>query len=54
MDARIAWKPAKNLELALVGQNLFQRYHPEFIPEFINTTVSETPRCFYGKITWKF
>jgi iron complex outermembrane receptor protein len=54
MDARIAWKPAKNLELALVGQNLFQRYHPEFVPEFINTTVSETPRCFYGKITWKF
>jgi len=54
MDARIAWKPVKNLELALVGQNLFQRRHPEFIPEFINTTASEVPRSVYGKVTWNF
>lgn len=54
MDVRIAWKPLENLELALVGQNLFQSRHPEYIAEFINTASSETPRSIYGKITWKF
>ena len=54
MDIRLAWKPVKQLELALVGQNLFQKRHPEYIPEFINTTASEVPRSVYGKVTWRF
>ena len=54
MDIRLAWKPLKQLELALVGQNLFQKRHPEYIPEFINTTASEVPRSVYGKVTWRF
>jgi iron complex outermembrane recepter protein len=54
MDARLAWKPLRNLELSLVGQNLFDRHHPEFIPEYINTVPSEVVRSVYGKLTWKF
>lgn len=54
MDARLAWKPLRNLELSLVGQNLFRSRHPEFIPEYINTLPSEVLRSVYGKITWKF
>ena len=54
MDARLAWKPSKTLELSLVGQNLFRNHHPEYIPEFINTTASEVPRSVYGKVTWRF
>jgi len=54
MDVRLAWKPVKQVELALVGQNLFQKRHPEYIPEFINTTASEVPRSVYGKVTWRF
>jgi iron complex outermembrane recepter protein len=54
MDARLAWKVMPNLELTLVGQNLLQRRHPEFIPEFINTYSSEVERSVYGKATWKF
>jgi iron complex outermembrane receptor protein len=54
MDTKLAWKPIKNLEVALVGQNLFRNRHPEYIPEFINTTASEMPRSVYGKLTWKF
>jgi iron complex outermembrane receptor protein len=54
MDARLAWKPVKYLELALVGQNLFERHHLEFIPEYINTLQSEVVRSFYGKLTWQF
>lgn len=54
MDVRLAWKPTKTIELSLVGQNLLQKRHPEYIPEFINTTASEVPRSVYGKLTWKF
>jgi len=54
MDARLAWKPAKGLELALVGRNLFENHHAEFIPEYINTQPSEIERSFYGKLTWQF
>ncbi len=54
MDARLAWKPNKTLELSMVGQNLLQKQHPEYIPEFINTAPSETPRSIYAKLTWKF
>jgi len=54
MDVRVAWKPTKHLELALVGQNLLQDQHPEYIPEFINTTPTEVPRGVYGKATLSF
>jgi len=54
LDARLAWKPMPKLELALVGQNLLQRRHPEFNPEFINTFPSDVQRSVYGKATWKF
>ncbi len=53
-DLRLAWKPAKNIECTLVGQNLLRNRHPEYLPEFINTTPSEMPRSVYGKVTWKF
>jgi iron complex outermembrane receptor protein len=54
MDARLAWKPVKGLELALVGQNLFESHHAEFIPEYINTQPTELVRSVYGKLTWQF
>jgi len=54
MDARLAWKPIKELELALVGQNLLESHHAEFIPEYINTVSTETPRSIYGKVTWRY
>lgn len=54
MDVRMAWKPARNLELSLVGQNLFAAQHPEFSPDVVNTLGSEVARSVYGKATWKF
>lgn len=54
LDARLAWRPVRNLELALVGQNLLTSRHPEFIPEYINTLPAEVARSVYGKLTWKF
>lgn len=52
-DARIAYRPTKNIELSLVGQNLFQPRHVEEGPTPLVPT-AEVPRGFYGKITWKF
>jgi iron complex outermembrane receptor protein len=54
MDARLAWKPTKGLELSLVGQNLFESHHREFIPEYIYTLPTEITRSVYGKLTWHY
>jgi iron complex outermembrane receptor protein len=32
LDLRLAWRPAAHLELAVVGQNLLDSSHPEFVP----------------------
>lgn len=52
-DARLSWKPLENLELSLVGQNLFDDEHPEFSP-FLFQNSAQVPRAYYGNITWKF
>jgi iron complex outermembrane recepter protein len=54
LDARLAWTPKKNVELALIGQNLFDRSHPEFVPQFLQTTPTEVERGVYLKITCEF
>ncbi len=54
LDLKVAWRPVKNLELALVGQNLLENQHQEFRPELLSTTVYEVQRGVYGKVTWKF
>jgi len=54
MDAQLAWRPWKYLELAVVGRNLFENAHLEFSPEIINIEPTEVERSVYGKITWRF
>jgi iron complex outermembrane receptor protein len=52
MDFRIAWLAMWRLELSFVGQNLFQKSHPEFglpLP-----ARREIERSFYGKVTLFF
>jgi len=50
-DARLAWNPLPQLELAIVGQNLCDNQHAEFGPA---ATRQEIPRSVYGKLTWHF
>jgi len=52
LDARIAWRPVKNLELSLVGQNLLHDRHPEY--GFPGPAREEIVRSVYGKISWQF
>ena len=57
LDLRLGWKPRPNLEISLVGQNLFDDHHPEFVTETRNQAgvlATEVSRGVYGKIVWRF
>lgn len=54
LDMRLAWQPHKELEIALVGQNLLDSAHPEFGSTFILSAPSEVERGVYLKADWKF
>ena len=51
LDLRLAWTLMSHLELALVGQNLLDARHPEFVPS--SPSPREIQRSFYGKFTWR-
>jgi iron complex outermembrane receptor protein len=53
LDVRLGWRPTQSLELAIVGQNLLEKHHSEFLPSFINTQPTEVQHSVYGKITWR-
>jgi iron complex outermembrane receptor protein len=54
LDARLAWKPTKNLELSVVGQNLLNQKHVEATPDFLGTIEAQIERSVYGKVVWRF
>lgn len=54
LDFHLGWRPGTHLELSLVGRDLLNSKHLEFIPEFINTTPTEVRRNISGRITWRF
>jgi len=54
LDARLAWQPVRNFEIALIGQNLLNSAHAEFKPTTIRTLPVEVERSVFGKVTWKF
>jgi len=52
LDLRLGWKPTKDLEFSIVGQNLLDGTHPE-LNELLEAD-SETQRSFYIKATMRF
>jgi len=55
LDLRAAWRPRKDLEVSVVGQNLLDDHHPEFgVSAIVAAPVVEIRRNVYGKITWWF
>jgi iron complex outermembrane receptor protein len=55
LDAQLVWKPHKNLELSIVGQNLLDRRHAEYKSVSILPGPSiEVERGVYGRVTWRF
>jgi iron complex outermembrane recepter protein len=53
LDLRLAYKPIKDIELSLVGQNLLAQKHLEYINEN-QTLPTAIDRGMYGKISWGF
>lgn len=54
LDAKLAWRPIRNTEFFLVGQNLFSQKHREFVSDTIPSTPSVVPRGVYGGVQWQF
>ena len=51
VDARVAWRPRADLELALTAQNLFDPGHPEFGAV---STAGEAERNVQASVRWSF
>jgi len=52
-DSQVIWKPLNGLELALVGQNMFDNKHQEFAAS-LNGQANEIPRAYYAKVTVRY
>ncbi|MBX3324282.1 MAG: TonB-dependent receptor [Nitrospira sp.] len=53
MDTRLGWKPSKNVEVSIVGQNLLESRRPEFATSFVAQNGTEVQRGTYIKLTWR-
>jgi iron complex outermembrane receptor protein len=51
LDLRVARQLTERLELSIVGQNLLDRAHAEFVPS--SPSARNIERGVYGKITWR-
>ena len=52
MDMGLGWKPDKNWEVAVAGQNLIDAHHPEFgTSSAVRSPVVEIQRSVYAKAT---
>jgi len=54
LDARAAWRPRPALELSVVGQNLLQARHAEFVPDLLPSVTLQVQRSFYIKAKYQF
>jgi iron complex outermembrane recepter protein len=54
MDARIGWAYTKQLSFSLLGQNLLNGAHEEFVSAVIPSTPVEISRSVFGKLTYSF
>jgi iron complex outermembrane recepter protein len=52
-DIRLAWRPRKNLEYSVVGQDLFAGRHYEFAPSQSAYPTKVAPGV-YGMVSWRY
>jgi len=53
LDTHFSWKMSSGVVLSIGSQNLLNKRHLEFLPDFINTSPTEVKRTVYGQITWR-
>lgn len=51
VDLRVAWSVTDQLEVSIVGQNLLDERHPEFVPSA--PSAREIERGVYGRVAWR-
>jgi iron complex outermembrane receptor protein len=54
LDLRVAWRPVKGVELSIVGQNLLDNRHPEYVDEGYALPLVEVQRGVFGKVVLDF
>jgi iron complex outermembrane receptor protein len=54
LDLRLAWRPVPQLELSLVGRNLLQPAHAEFVERQENLDATEVERSLHARLRWEF
>jgi iron complex outermembrane receptor protein len=54
LDARLAWRPRKNLEVALIGHNLLHKQHAEFKSESQDVPLLLMQRTVSAQLTVNF
>jgi iron complex outermembrane receptor protein len=54
LDMRLAWKPGRHMELALLGRNLLQNRHSEFINIFPVTRAYDVQRSVMVQAVTRF
>ncbi len=54
LDVRYAWRAWNGVELSLVGQNLLDAAHQEFVPDLLPSQPTLVQRGWYVKAKWQF
>lgn len=54
LDLRLAWRPVKTVELAIIGRNLLHKQHQELISEILDMPPMLVQRSIFGQVNWKF
>ena len=54
LDLRYAWRLRQGLELSLVGQNLLDSQHSEFVPDLLPSQSLQVQRGVVLKAKWQF
>ncbi len=54
MDTKLVYKPIKNTEFFIAGQNLFSQHHRELTSDFIPLMPAAIPRGVYAGVQWRF
>lgn len=52
-DVKLTWRPQTNLELSLVGENLFDPGHYEYLRTDFYPHIAEIPRSLYLRLAWR-
>jgi iron complex outermembrane receptor protein len=50
-DVHVAWRSTRNVEISVVGENLFQPHHGEFGHDTV--PIVGIKRSIYANITWR-